>query len=375
MAYRRVNLRLAWIFLGVTSILLFIGAVMVLNASSVMAFSEHGDSYYYFKRQLLFILIGLAAMIFFAGIDYRFLRKFSLVGIGLSIIVLIMVFIPGLGHTAGGASRWISMGDFSFQPSELAKFVVVLYVADILSKKRGKITKFSDLLIPLALVVGPILALILFQPHLGAVLIICSAVFFLIFLYGARLIHLLGLGITGLILIFIFIYIEPYRLRRFTAFLNPWKDPRKTGFHIIQSLLAFGSGGLAGIGLGMSRQKFLYLPEAHTDFILAIIGEEFGLAGTLLVVFLFMTLIVVGMIISLKSKDNFGKLLGCGMICLIATQALVNMGGVTGVLPTTGVPLPFLSYGGSSLLFNLCSVGVLLSIANSRKTKSTRRGE
>ena len=226
---------------------------------------------------------------------------------------------------------------------------------------------------PLLLVVGLIIGLLFMQPHLGSILIICFSIFFLMFLSGAKLRHLAGLGLAGLLLIGISIIFEPYRLRRVFAFLDPWQDPKDMGFHIIQSLLAFGSGGLTGIGLGMSRQKFLYLPEAHTDFIFAIIGEELGLLGTLSVVILFMVLILTGLIISLKSRNNFGRLLGCGIVCLIATQALINMGGVTGILPITGVTLPFLSYGGSSLLVNLCSIGVLLSIANSPKRKSTLR--
>jgi len=367
MARRRINLRLSWLLLGTTLVFLFIGAVMVLNASSVMAFSKTGDSCYYFKRQLLSILVGLMGMALFAGLDYRFLRKFSLAGIVLSVIALFLVLIPGIGQSAGGASRWLFIGGFSFQPSEFAKLATVLYVADILSKKSSKIKEFSELIIPIVPVIGTMLVLIILQPHLGATLIICSTVFFLMFLGGAKLRHLMGLGMFGLISIAIFVFTEPYRLRRFTAFLNPWKDPKGTGFHIIQSLIAFGSGGLTGIGLGMSRQKFLYLPEAHTDFIFAIIGEEFGLLGTLSIVLLFALLIIVGLTISFKSRNNFGKLLGCGITCAIAFQAIINMCGVTGLLPITGVPLPFLSFGGSSLLVNLCGVGILLNIAKSPK--------
>lgn len=345
---------------------------MVLNASSVMAFSSKGDSYYYFKRQILSILIGITGAILFICLDYRLLRKFSWVGIGLSVVALALVFVPGIGLEVGGARRWISVGVYSFQPSEFVKFATILFVADILSKRHGKFKNFSDLFVPL-LVVGLIIGLLFMQPHLGSILIICFSLFFLMFLSGAKLRHLMGLGLAGLLLIGISIIFEPYRLRRFFAFLDPWQDPKDAGFHIIQSLLAFGSGGLTGIGLGMSRQKFLYLPEAHTDFIFAIIGEELGLAGTLSVVVLFVVLIFTGLIISLKSKNKFGRLLGCGMVCLIATQALINMGGVTGILPITGVTLPFLSFGGSSLLVNLCSIGVLLNIANSPRRKSASR--
>ncbi|MDO8885508.1 putative lipid II flippase FtsW [Candidatus Oleimmundimicrobium sp.] len=369
MARKKLKTRLSWILLGTTSILLFIGAVMVLNASSVMAFSNKGDSCYYLKRQVISILIGLLGMVVFACLDYRFLRKFSSAFICLSVILLILIFVPGIGQEVGGARRWISVGGYSFQPSEFVKFAVVLYAADILAKRCGKLKKIKDLFVPFLGVMGLIVALLFMQPHLGAILIICFSVFFLMFLNEVKLRHLASLGLVGLFLVGVSIMFEPYRLRRFFAFLNPWGDPKDTGFHIIQSLLAFGSGGLTGTGLGMSRQKFLYLPEAHTDFIFAIIGEEFGLLGTLTVVFLFLVLIFTGLTISFKSNNNFGKLLGCGMVCLIATQALINMGGVTGILPITGITLPFLSYGGSSLLVNLCGIGVLLNIANSSKKK------
>ncbi len=372
MAKRAAKNGLIWLLLGSTLILLFIGAVMVLNASSVVAFNRKGDSYYYFKHQLVSIFIGLLAMTFFSYVDNRLLRKLNIFIYLFSITLLILVLIPGIGNSAGGASRWISYKSFNFQPSEVAKLAAVIYCADVFSKNNLKKKGLKELILIILPVLFLIL-LILIQPHLGTFLVISLAIFLLIFLEGVSFSNLFTLGGMGLIAVAAAIAIEPYRVSRLLAFLDPWKDPLGKGFHLIQSLLAFGTGSIMGVGLGMSRQKFSYLPEAHTDFIFAIIGEELGLIGTVSIVMLFFILTVSGLIIALKSGDNYSRLLGAGLVALIAIQALVNMGGVTGIMPITGVPLPFLSYGGTSIIMNLSFVGILQNIASSLNLRKPAR--
>lgn len=365
---------LTWLVLGSTLILIFIGAVMVLNASSVVAFNKKGDSYYYFKHQLVSISIGLVAMAFFSFIDHKWLRKLNFLIYFLSVALLVMALIPGIGSSGGGASRWIAIKSFNFQPSEVAKLAAIVYSADIFTRKNLKkksLRKLLFLLSPLALLVGLILA----QPHLGSFLVISLSIFFLIFLEGVGFSKMLALSGLGLSIVALSIAIEPYRIKRLTAFLDPWKDPFGNGFQLIQSLIAFGSGSLVGVGLGLSRQKFSYLPEAHTDFIFAILGEELGLIGTSFIVLLFMVLTISGLIIALKSGDNYSRLLGAGLICLIGLQALINMGGVTGFMPITGIPLPFLSYGGTSVIMNLTFIGIILNIASSLNLRKKRGGE
>jgi cell division protein FtsW len=343
---------------------------MILSASSVMAYAKEGDSYYYLKRQFLWALVGLAAMGIFSRFNYRNFRKLSVAGIILALFCLVLVLIPNIGRAAGGASRWLPLGPFSFQPSEFAKLAIILYVADVLTQRRREIHDLTQLLIPVVPVVGFASALVILQPDMGTAVAICFVSYVLVFLAGARLRHVFGLGVGGSLAALFFIFSEEYRRQRFIAFLNPWADPRKSGFQIIQSLLAFGSGGIRGLGFGMSRQKFFYLPAAHTDFIFAIIGEELGLIGTLFVVLMFAVLAITGMRIAFRSRDVFGRLLGSGITCMILSQALINMGAVTGILPVTGIPLPLLSFGGSSLVFTLCGIGILLNIATQEKGAS-----
>lgn len=359
-----------WLLVVTIALLLF-GSVMIFSASSVMAFSREGDSYYYLKRQLLWAVVGLGSMGLLSKIDYQRLRKSARAGIFLSIILLVLVLIPGIGRTAGGANRWIEIGSFSFQPSEFAKLAVILYVADVLARKKHEIKDLGQIAAPLSPLLF-VLVLIFMQPHFGNTFLICETAFMMIFLAGANLVHILGIGAVGGFLAFAAVFGTHYRRQRFLAFLNPWADPRSTGFHIIQSLLAFGSGGLTGLGWGMSHQKFFYLPAAHTDFIFAIIGEELGLIGTLSTIFAFIFLAYLGIKVSFKCKDSFGKLLGSGITFLILSQAVINMGAVTGVLPITGVPMPLISFGGSALIFTLGGIGILLNIA-SHEGKARRK--
>lgn len=361
-----------WLLI-VTIVLLLFGSVMIFSASSVMAFSREGDSYYYLKKQLLWVLFSLPLMGLISKIDYRKLRKFAVAGIVVSFLLLILVLVPGIGRTAGGANRWIEIGFLRFQPSEFTKLAVILYAASVLARRKDEIGGPSaQLLIRLLAVVGIVSLFILLQPHLGNTFIIWLTVFVMMYLAGAKLTHIFGIGAAGGALCLIAAFCESYRRERLLAFLNPWADPRNTGFQIIQSLFAFGSGGIRGLGWGMSHQKFFYLPAAHTDFIFAIIGEELGLIGTLFTVSAFMLLAFLGIKISLKCEDSFGRLLGSGITFMILGQAIINMGAVTGVLPITGVPIPLISYGGSALVFVLGGIGVLLNIASSEQNAAKR---
>lgn len=349
--------------LGTVYIMVLFGLVMVLSASWVRAHTSTGDSYYYLKRQLVWVLLGSLMLLIFSRIPARRLREIAPYGIFVTIAMLVAVLIPGIGKSAGGASRWIPIGSFHLQPSELAKFAVVLYTADFLARKKGELYKVGDLVYPYGVVVGLIALLVMKQPDMGTTLAICMGAFALIFISGFKFRYVAGVGALGLAAGAYFISTASYRLKRFTAFLDPMADPLGAGYHIRQSLIAFGSGGLIGVGLGMSRQKYSYLPAAHTDFIFAIIGEELGLLGTLFTISLFAVFAYHGIRIAFRCKNTFGRLLAAGLTSMIILQALVNMGAVTAVLPITGIPMPFISYGGSSLMVNLASVGILLSLA------------
>lgn len=348
--------------------LLLVGLIMIFSASSALAYSREGDSYFYLKKQALWVLVGFAAMIFFSRFDYHRLRHLTLLIMATNVIFLGMVFVPGFGRAAGGASRWLNLGPLSFQPSELAKLAVILYVADFLTKKRKELKDLSTL-IPLFVATGLIVFMILFQPDMGTTMVISFTVYIMLFLSGVRLHHVVGLGFVGVIFAGFFAFAEEYRRQRVLSFLDPWADPRNTGFHIIQSLYAFGSGGIWGVGLGLSRQKFSYLPAAYTDSIFAVIGEELGLIGTLFVVLLFAVFGYLGIRIAFRSHDYYGRVLGAGLTTLILSQALINMGAITGSIPITGIPLPLISYGRSSLVVTLAGIGILLNLSQKRKKK------
>ena len=279
-------------------------------------------------------------------------------------LLLICVLVPPFSHAAGGAKRWLQLGPLSFQVSELAKFTLIVYLADFLSRKPlSTLQNFWKGFLPPALMLGVFLGLILLQPDLGTVIAIGLVAVILFYLGRARMVFLLASFLAALPALTLLLFRVPYRRRRILAFLDPWDDPQGIGFQIIQSFIALGSGGLHGLGLGQSRQKLFYLPEAHTDFIFSIIGEELGLIGTLAICFLFFVFLVLGIRIAVKALDLFGCLLASGIVSMICLQAIINIGVVTGSLPTKGLPLPFISFGGSSLLINLVSIGVLLNIA------------
>lgn len=355
--------------LSLTLLLMAIGLVMIASASSVVAYLGHKDSFFYLWRQLAYIACGLGFLYIAARIDYRKLKKISLVGLIFSIISLALVFVPGVGMAAGGAQRWIAIGSLTIQPSEFAKLAVILYTADLLTRKKRQNLSLGDMVMPLGIPLLIISALIMFQPDLGTLLIILISVFSLLMLSGIRYRELALLGSVGSALVFAMIMYKPYRRARWLAFTDPWADPLNNGFQHIQALLAFGSGGLQGVGLGLSRQKFGYLPAPYTDFIFAVIGEELGLGGTLAVVLMFTLFALLVLYTVRRCDDAFGKLLGGGIGAMILSQAVINMGGVTGLLPITGITLPLISFGGTSLVLTLASIGILLNLTIRKKKK------
>jgi cell division protein FtsW len=345
--------------------LTLIGLVMVLSASSVSAFAEYGSSFLFFKRQAIYALVGGIAALAVGRLRYQVWQRVWRPLLAVTVVLLMLVLHPATGTTAGGASRWLSLGPVSLQPSELAKLVVIVAVASIMAGSMRHLGETVVWAVPLLVVVGLVSVLILLQPDLGTMMVVALSVLCMMFVAGVRLrlMALSSLVFTGVGMALIMS--AGYRKTRFLAFLNPWADPQVTGYQIIQSLIALGSGHLFGVGLGASRQKWNYVPNAHTDFIFSILGEELGLVGELLVLLLFGALLWAGVRIALRAPDTFGRLLAGGITAWFGIQALVNLGAVTGVLPITGVPLPFMSYGGSSLVVSLVAVGILFSIGRS----------
>ncbi|NOV03415.1 stage V sporulation protein E [Paenibacillus planticolens] len=351
-----------WIIIP-TLLLLTIGIIMVYSASSVLAFREFGDSLYYLKRQLIFAVLGIIAMFFTMNVDYLLWKKIARITLIVCFIMLIIVLIPGIGVVRGGARSWLGIGAFGIQPSEFMKMGMILYLAKMLSEQQSKITQFSKGLLPPLGIMGLAFGLIMLQPDLGTGAVLVGASLLIIFISGARLLHLAYLGMIGVAGFVGLIIAAPYRLKRITAFLDPWQDPLGAGYQSIQSLYAIGPGGLVGLGLGMSRQKYSYLPEPQTDFIFSIIAEELGFIGGTLVLLLFTILVWRGMRAALTAPDTFASLIAVGIIGMIAVQVIINIGVVIGMFPVTGITLPFISAGGSSLTLMLTSVGILLNIS------------
>src|SRR6058998_3714338 len=351
-----------WIF-GAVVLLLSAGVVMVYSASAIVAADRFHDPYLFLKKQLVWALLGAGCLLVALRIDYRRLERLGWPVLLAAGVLLVLVLVPPLAQPINGTRRWLRLGPVSFQPAELAKLALVLYLAAFLAKKGEAIAELRRGLVPPLAVAGLLAALVLAQPDLGNCLTLITLTFTLLFLAGGRVQHLglvLALALPPLV---VAIWAAPYRLRRIVAFLDPWSDPRGSGFQIIQSWLALGNGGIFGQGIGASRQKLFYLPESHTDFIFAILGEELGFVGAAAIVALFVVLIWRGLRIGLRAPDPFGGYLALGITVLIATQVLVNLGVVTGLLPTKGLPLPFVSFGGSALLVTLVSTGVLLNIS------------
>lgn len=348
----------------ITIVLLGIGVVMVFSASSVASLMEHKDPYYYLKRQLLWAALGLLGMGILSQLDYRFYRRLALPGIVMSLILLGTVLV--VGPLIGGSRRWLPLGVTGFQPSELAKLCMVIFVADYCDRRRGSLRYFFTGFVPPLLVVVAVVGLILLEPDFGTGAVVFMNAMIMLFGAGASLWHMFLVVLAAVPGLLVLIIKAPYRLRRLLAFIDPWADPLDSGWNIIQSLLAIGSGGLFGLGLGQGREKYLYLPEAHTDFIFAIVGEELGFLGAATVVLLFFLFAWRGLKIALGSPDFFGCMLALGITSMVAFQALLNIGVVTGSLPITGITLPFISFGGSSLTITLAGVGILLNISRWR---------
>ncbi len=353
---------------------------MIYSTSAIYASEKFNDSYFFLKRQLFWLALGLLAFFLFSKIPYTSFRQLKWGILGLSLLSLVAVFLPYIGKSAGGANRWLQFSFFTIQPSEFAKVALIIFLADYLTLKQRKLTQFVTGFLPCLIVLGLFMGMIVMQPDLGTVMLLGAVSFILFFVSGIRMTHLLVLFLMSLPVLYHFIFKVTYRRNRILAFLNPWQDPEGTGFQIIQSFIALGSGGVTGVGLGDSRQKLFYLPEAHTDFIFSIVGEELGLIGTLTILFLFFLIVLFGFRIALRAQDLFGRLLALGLVSILGLQALINIGVVTGALPTKGLALPFISYGGSNLIINLMMVGILLNVAKfgGKKTKShaaTLRGD
>ncbi|KAF0215755.1 MAG: cell division protein [Geobacteraceae bacterium] len=340
------------------------GVVMVYSASSVMAAKKFHDGFYFLKRQGLYALMGFGVMALAMRIDYHFWRRIAVPVLLVCLALLVLVLIPGIGGSAGGASRWIRFPGFSLQPSELAKIALIMYMAYSLDKKQEKVRFFSSGFLPYMVVLAALLLLLIKQPDLGASLTLGAVAVIMLFAAGTRPTYLISMVLLALPFLYFLVMNVDYRRRRIMAFLDPWQDPTNSGFQIIQSWLAFGTGGIFGQGLGEGKQKLFYLPEAHTDFILSVVGEELGFLGVMVIAAMFFLLVHRSIRVALNAEDNFGRFLAFGIAVLLGIEAFVNMGVVTGLLPTKGLALPFISYGGSSLIISLFAVGVLLNVSS-----------
>jgi cell division protein FtsW len=358
------------VLFAVVAALVGIGLVMVFSASSATAYAEHGDIAYYLKRQLVWLVAGLAGAYFVYRIDLTALKRaapYLLVG---AVIGLVLVFVPHIGLGVNGGRRWIGVSSLSVQPSEFAKLAVVIYLSAMLSARGERITSLGSGLFPLCVPVVIVALLVLKEPDMGTASLIVFTAFALFFTAGARIAHLLAVALVTVPIAAMTVLTSSYRRARIFAFLDPWKDPQNTGFHIVQSLLALGSGGIFGVGLGASRAKFFYLPEQYTDFIFSILGEELGLVGALTVIALFIAFTYRAIRIALAAPDRFGFFLAVGCASMIAIQAFINIGVVTSSWPVTGVPLPFISFGGSSLVVNLLAVALIANVGRARRVSA-----
>ena len=350
--------------MGITvAVLVLVGIVMVFSSSAVYALEKYNDSYYFLKRQAVWCLLGTGVLLVVKNLYYHKLHQHPYHIMLATFLLLLAVMFPEISKEVGGARRWLTLWGFSFQPSELAKFTLVLFIAKSLVKRADRLRNFAYGYLPNLIVLGFFFVPILFQPDFGTAIIICLVTFTMLFVAGLRK-KFLFLSVLALIpFIASAILSAEYRTRRIITFLDPWQDPSNAGFQAIQSFYAFGSGGYWGTGLGASHQKLFYLPEAHTDFIFSVIGEELGFLGTTAIILLFSILIWRGFVTACQAKDPFGTHLATGLTLLIGFQAFINLGVTVGLLPTKGLTLPFISMGGSSMLITMLSVGVLLNIS------------
>jgi cell division protein FtsW len=339
------------------------GIVMVYSASSAIANNSWGNSFFFIRKQAVSAVIGCILLMGTAMTPYRLYRKFAYIFLAIAALLLILTQVPGIGHSAGGAARWIKIGAFSMQPSEFARLAFIIYLAYSITKKQELIKDFSIGFLPHVIFFLIFAILIMLQPDFGSVAILAMITWIMMFVGGVSLLHLL-LSLLPMIPVGIFVMVSAsYRMDRLVSFLDPWKHRSDEGYQIVNSLMAFGSGGVWGKGLGNGYQKLFYLPEPHTDFIFSVIGEELGLWGVLLILSVFAVVILRGIVIARNTEDMFGSLLATGIVTGLGLQTCINMGVTLGLLPTKGLALPFLSYGGSSLLINMAAVGILINIA------------
>ncbi|MCJ7671541.1 MAG: putative lipid II flippase FtsW [Acidimicrobiia bacterium] len=351
------------LLLGVIAVLVIIGVVMVLSASSVLSVTSYGSAWYFFQRQLIWTLIAVITFAVIVHIDYH--RWASVVRplLAATTVLLVAVLVPGVGVYVGGSRRWLGIGAWRFQPSELAKLAVLLFAADLLTRRASELHDTRRVLRPLLLVLGMVAALVVLEPDLDSTVLLALIVGALMVAGGITARHLALLCGTGVALSAFLAVAAPYRRARVLTFLHPTADASNAGYQIVQSLIALGTGGVSGVGLGAGRSKWLFLPNAHTDFIFSIIGEELGLVGTLSVLGLFVAFAALGIRTAQRAPDRFGMLLAIGVTVWVVAQAAVNIGGVIGLLPVSGIPLPFVSFGGSSLVFTMVAAGILANVA------------
>ena len=351
-----------WLLAAVAG-LLGLGIVMVLNVSYFQAGMRYGDPYLFFRKHLLSVGVGVCVMLLVSRIRLELLERWATVVLPLCLVALLLVLTPGIGVERGGARRWIALGGFSVQPSEFVKLGVVLFLARWISLRRDRMHRFVEGIVPALVCVGACCALIMGQPDFGTTVILGALALLMLYVGGARPLHIGGLVLLGLAGIVAAIQVAPYRMRRLLAFLDPFEHAQDGAWQLVQSLIAIGSGGVGGVGLGQSKQKMAFLPEAHTDFIFALVGEELGLIGALVVLTLFVVVAVRGFRVAARHPDSFASLLAFGLTAVLVLSAVVNIGVVVGLLPTKWLPLPFLCYGGSALLVTMIEVGVLASLS------------
>jgi cell division protein FtsW len=349
-----------WLW-GSAAVLIVFGLMMVLDTTYFMGLEKTGNPFYFFERQLMNLAVGIAVMALMAQFSLRGLHRVAFPVMAIAVLMLLAVWVPGLGIVRGGARRWLRAGPILIEPSEMVKLATVFFLARYLSAHEEEIRN-PKFLMPAFVAVGVIGIVLLKQPDFGAAVMLTLVLFTMLFAAGASPKHLGAAGSVALLALVVQAAHKAYRMRRLSAFLNPWQTAQGSGFQLIQSFIAFGAGGGWGVGLGASRQKMFYLPQAHNDFVFAVCGEEFGVAGALVVIALFITILVRGMHIARQEGDAFGSLLAVGLTALLSLQAFVNMAVVTGLVPTKGLPLPFLSYGGTSMVASLVAVGVLMAL-------------
>jgi cell division protein FtsW len=348
--------------------------VMVYSSSNIMAAKRFNDGFFFLKRQGLFSVLGFALMLGAMRVDYHVWKKLAVPALLFCLVLLVMVLIPGIGGKAGGSSRWIRLPGFNLQPSEMAKLALIMYMAYSLDKKQEKVKIFAIGIVPHMIILAVLIGFLAMQPDLGGALTLVAVAMTMLFAAGTRLSHIISMILLALPLL-AYKLSRGYHKGRMEAWSNPWSDPEGKGFQIIQSWLALGTGGVFGQGLGQGKQKLFYLPEAHTDFILSVIGEELGFLGVIVIIGMFFLLVQRAMRISVAAPDTFGRFLALGIAVLFGIEATVNMGVVTGLLPTKGLALPFISYGGSSLVISLFAVGILLNISSGLKIEPIKLKE